>query len=244
MVWTIRNWEAVYTFFAFDEDLSREERIDILKGYFVDYGFWEVLETTGVSLLVIVLSYFLLNVTRGIVNFFEKRVTPLILKKTGYNDVVPLEDYNNLLDSTVELDKKVSELKKERAELKLELEEIEKSKASVQAEINSIFNDKSKDELTELTDLNKIRIKAKKILEAFSPRDVSGFLKVVNDIKFDRGVRSNEFVEQISLLGLIKFNKFRNVGADIGDFELTELGSTLLDLINDRQIEDKRIDLV
>src|SRR5690606_16938949 len=129
-----------YTFFYFGKDISREERICILNGYFMDYDWKEVGVTVALALLAIVVSYFLLNVTRGIVNAYEKKVTPWVLDLTGYNQIVPIDDHNKMIESNVELERKLKEVREDRAKLRIEVEEAERKHVEAISEMQKLKN--------------------------------------------------------------------------------------------------------
>lgn len=250
LVWTIRNWEAVYSFFAFDKGLSREERIAILKSYFTGYDVWEVFVTIGFALLAIIVSYSLLNITRAIVNLFEKRITPKILEATGFNDVVPIDDYNSIVQSNVELERKLNEIKEDRAKLRIEVEGLEKriqtrnidtvedKLAEAVAEDNNEKPDKEYDGIFN-GNSNKLS-KARKIVDNFTDTEVKSFYEIATNISFLNPIWIEDAdVKKFAMIGLIKFLDRLPGDQSKGIFQLTPLGTSVIDFINDNKLINK-----
>jgi hypothetical protein len=125
MVWLIRNWELVYTLLNFDNDIKLKGKIDLIKKYYIDNNFIENLWTNLYwAFGLLVLTYILLNLSRLIVNSFEKKLTPWIYKVTDSKSIVLKETYNNL--------------KSENNLLELNLEKERESKGRLQVEITKL----------------------------------------------------------------------------------------------------------
>lgn len=121
VVWLIRNWRLVFTVFNFDENFSLDEKIKWIEIYYSEKDFiWNLVNNIGWAFLVLVLTYILLNISRLIINFSEKRVTPHIYKITDSNSIVLKETYDNLSQNKNNLEIK---LEKER-DNKLKLQEV------------------------------------------------------------------------------------------------------------------------
>lgn len=118
IVWTIRNWEFIYSLFYFDSKLSLDKRIQIIKSYFIDYNYSEVFITIGITFVVLIVTYALLNLSSLIVSFFEKIITPNIYKLTDKSSIVLKSVYNEALERITALDSKVQS----ERELKLQAE--------------------------------------------------------------------------------------------------------------------------
>lgn len=98
IVWVIRNWELVYTLFNFDDDYTLEKKKAFITKYydeahnFIENLFYNILWTFG----VLILTYILLNVSRLIVNLFDKQLKPWIYKITDSKSIVLKEEYEQL----------------------------------------------------------------------------------------------------------------------------------------------------
>lgn len=135
IVWIIRNWRLIYSFFFFDSKTTRSERIEILASYYTYKTFitdllWNILWAIG----ALILSYALINLSRLIVNLFEKRLTPYVYKLTDSNSIVLKEIYDNL--------------KSDKREIEIKLEQERDNKGKMQREITAL-EDKIQEMLVE-----------------------------------------------------------------------------------------------
>jgi hypothetical protein len=125
MVWIIRNWELLYTLFNFDNDIKLKGKISFIKQYYTENDFIENLWTNLYwAFGLLILTYILLNLSRFIVNIFEKKLTPWIYKITDSKSIVLKETYNKL--------------KSENNHLELNLEKERESKGRLQIEISKL----------------------------------------------------------------------------------------------------------
>ncbi len=111
IIWIIRNWEFVYSLFFFDSETKLNSRIEKIKMFFKDYGFAEILITVGLTFLTLVVTYAFLNLSRLIINFFEKIITPKVYEITDKSSIVLKEDYDNL---KIEINRLESKIQDER----------------------------------------------------------------------------------------------------------------------------------
>ena len=125
LVWSIRNWRLVYSFFFFDSKTTLNDRIDILASY---YTYKTFIYDLGCNILwaivALILSYLLINLSRLIVNLFEKQLTPFIYKITDSDSIVLKETYDRL--------------KSDKRDLEIKLEKERESKGKMQKEISSL----------------------------------------------------------------------------------------------------------
>lgn len=127
LVWLVRNWVIVYTLFNFDKELKMQDRIDFISCYFFNNS---LLENLGINILwalgLLVLTYLLLNISRFIVNFSEKQVTPRVYEITDKNSIVTKDVYNKALERINDLETVVDNERKRRFEAERRADEIEK----------------------------------------------------------------------------------------------------------------------
>jgi len=97
IVWLIRNWELVYSLFNFDNNLKLVDKIDFIKDFYTKNEFLINLWTNVYwSFGLLILTYFLLNISRLITNLSEKKLTPWIYKITDSNSIVLKIEYNRI----------------------------------------------------------------------------------------------------------------------------------------------------
>ena len=108
VIWCIRNWRLVYSFFFFDSKTTLAERIEILASYYTFKTFAsDILLNILWAFGALILSYLLVNLSRLIVNLFEKRLTPYIYKITDSDSIVLKETYDRLKSDKQELEIKL-----------------------------------------------------------------------------------------------------------------------------------------
>lgn len=190
IVWTIRHWEAVYSFFFFDQDFKLDHRIERFKCYFENYTYWTLLGTIGITFGVILLGYILGNITRFLSNFFEYYVTPNIYKLTASGKIRMKSELDELQSKYDKLENRFDSLRIEKNRLAQENEEL-LSKLSNSIESKTVDNDQDA-----------------AILEKYGIlREDTGlsFLEIASQISASKKInRNSKDVIRFSSLGLIK----------------------------------------
>ena len=104
IVWSIHNWELLYSLFNFKESITLDNRIIYIRQFLSSIPF---LENLGlcifITIIVLIITYFLLNLSRLIVNFYEKKITPYIFKITDSSSIVLKSEYEKLESRVGEL---------------------------------------------------------------------------------------------------------------------------------------------
>ncbi|PHR74512.1 MAG: hypothetical protein COA67_00075 [Lutibacter sp.] len=135
IVWVIRNWELVYSLFQFDSDTNRIKRIEIIKAYYLDRNFiYDLLFNVLWAFGVLILTFALINLSRLIINFFEKIVTPKIYEITDKNSVVLKETYNQLKSEMDILESKLEKERENKSKLQIEITRLEERDSKIQIE--------------------------------------------------------------------------------------------------------------
>lgn len=224
IVWIIRNWKFVYSLFNFDSKTTRESRLTIIEEFFKDYGFWEIMATIGYSLLILVVTYTFLNVSRLIINFFEKKITPKVYELTDKSSVVLRYDYEQIKAHVNELEARVE---KER-DLRLKTQ---KENDSLEARIKDLLSD-SEPTISNTKEINPefigIEILRKLKRENKFKRFMDYSVNILHSEAIDKDEYSNEFIS----LGLMEpsgGSVHSNDGVQY-NFSLTSLGSQLYNL--------------
>ena len=148
LVWIIHNWELIYTFFNFEPTRILNDRVDYLSSYFSTIPFIKnLLVCVGITFAVLIITYIFLNLSRLIINIFEKKLKPWVYKITDKNSVVLKEDYQllqtdrNGLFSKLE-EERTAKLKAQGEVTKLE-EKISELLASDEITIENVIDSQS-----------------------------------------------------------------------------------------------------
>ncbi|WP_159018717.1 hypothetical protein [Algibacter sp. L3A6] len=193
LVWIVRNWVLIYSLFNFKDDLTLAKRIEYIKTYFSNNEFLpnlfsNILWTFGLLLI----TYILLNLSRFIVNFSEKRIKPLVYKITDSNSIVLKTEYNRLQSLNEELQKRL-ELERE---LRSKVESRHKKLEEAVTE-NSLFSKESdENNISDVTSilLNKLREEDK--LEEFKKTAVN----IKEGIYIKNDYKPQELFKQLGLI--------------------------------------------
>lgn len=152
IVWVVKNWKLVYALFYFDSTYTLAKRIEYIEVYYKNTDFfWNLMYCLWLTVLSLIGSYLLLNISRLIINLYEKKLTPWIYKLTDKNTVVLKTDYDKLKTQFTSLSKRYDDEKKKRIDLANENEELEKKNALFQDEINGLLLRLSNEEKADLT---------------------------------------------------------------------------------------------
>ena len=202
-VWMIRNWKLVYTVFNFDEEKSKgvkltlEDKINAIEAYYQNESF---LGNLGINLLwafgVLILTYIVLNLSRFIVNFSEKQVTPWIIQFTDSKSIVSKERYNQLKEERDDLEVKFEKEEEANSLLKKEIAELNQKIPAMEEEWNSVK--------VELEDKVKTLEETKVSLEKRNSKLKSGQDVVPDDLKAERDFLQAKIKESEEALKSLK----------------------------------------
>lgn len=228
IIWIIRNWEFVYSIFNFDPDCELVERLAIIQTYFIKYGFLEILITVGYSVLVLVATYVMINLSRLIINFFEKKITPYIYKITDPNSIVLKEVHDQAIEKITKLDEKYQAERRLKADVQDEYDLLEKKYNEMLSRSSTLTNsdDSSKDPTPRQSNADKM------ITKLIKDKELRMFVTIVSDILNKKYVVNDEMTESFASLGLLEVIKKRNeIGGNELSFKLTTFGKEVYDKI-------------
>jgi hypothetical protein len=230
-VWLARNWELVFALFNFDKAYTLEGKITFLTERIKHDAFWTEL---GWNILwtftILIITYILINLARIISNLFEKRLTPIILKWTDYNSLVPKSEYQGVLlrmnDLQGRLDKEIQEklrVQNERDKsveefnkLTLEMHEINYNAAESRKEkVETLFNSRDQNK-TELLD---------SIIENYGNERLERLLKSILNKRALSDSEDLVLAEDLTFKGILNFKQELSRGIT---YELTDLGRMLI----------------
>lgn len=226
IVWMVRNWELLFMLFNFDKDYNMEKKIMTIKAYFNNHDFSvNLLLNILISFVLLTLTYLLLNISRYIVNTFEKRVTPWVYKKTDISSIVTKKEYIILHNRYIKLE---SDIDIEREKRYKE----EKRAKDLENELLDLKNTKRTDTTGIIQNQNKETDKAKNVLKLIGSKNYSAFKEAFIYIK--KGNRLNnkgtnkihDFLISHNLIELVNNNNISS------QYKLTNIGNEVFELIN------------
>jgi hypothetical protein len=125
IVWILRNWKVVYTFFYFESTVTLADRIEKLSSFFTMKSFViDLFINIFFAIGLLVLTYTLISISRLIVNLFDKKLTPWIYKISDFDSLVTKDYYDKV--------------RKERNELELKLGREQETKGKLHREISQL----------------------------------------------------------------------------------------------------------
>ena len=126
LVWIIRNWDLIFTLFNFNRGTSLENKLKIITVYLEDNPFFGGLVINVLyTFLFLIIIYFLLNVSRAIVNLYEKKLKPWVYKLTDNSSIVLKDDYERLRNERDNLLVRINNERDEKSKIENELKRLE-----------------------------------------------------------------------------------------------------------------------
>jgi hypothetical protein len=138
IVWLIHNWKLMYKIFNFSSTETIEQRMAFIASYLDPPNFlpnlgWCIL----IAFVVLMVSYFLLYLSRLIINFFENIVAPFVYKITDKSSVVLKTNYELLKTEKDQLNDRLESERKSRVSLQNELENLESKYSKLQIDFDT-----------------------------------------------------------------------------------------------------------
>jgi hypothetical protein len=125
-IWLIKNWLLFYTLLNFDDKTDLQYKVNFIINYFAINPFYAILfKCIGLAFVTLIASFILLNITRLIVNFFDKVVTPKTYEWTDKGSVVLRTSYEEVIKVNKELEYKIESERNARLKLQTEYEQLE-----------------------------------------------------------------------------------------------------------------------
>lgn len=96
-VWIIRNWILVFSFFNFDPKTTLTQKVEYIKNYISTQNILkEISINIAYSLIIIVIGYILIILTRSISTAVEFRIMPFLTQRIISEKVVFKEDFDKI----------------------------------------------------------------------------------------------------------------------------------------------------
>jgi hypothetical protein len=124
LIW--RNWEIIYSVLTFDKETNLSHRLTEIKKLVPGKILGELTNNIFWTFAIILTSYILINLSRLIINLFEKKLTPWIYKITDSNSIVLKEDYIKKEEEIRRLEERVEIERSLKIKYQNELDELAK----------------------------------------------------------------------------------------------------------------------
>lgn len=223
IVWLIDNWELIYTVFNFEEGKKLQEKIDFISKYLAPSPF---LQNLGmciiISLFILTITYLLLNISRLIVNLYEKQLTPWIYKITDTNSIVLKEDYLFIKSERDELLQKYDNEREQKLKLQNEIDRLELKIVS--------FSDRITNNETTDSEQESIKSLVAKLIDNNLITMFHKMVDIVNNKAYSRDVDLAKSKQKNELLRLGLFVVSDNT-VNGKRYGITDLGAKVNDFI-------------
>jgi len=237
IVWLTKNWNLFYSIFNFDSGTTLDQKRDFILKHFELRPFIETLVICVFEAFVIlIVSYFLINLSRLIVNFYEKRVTPLVYKWTDENSIVLKSVYEVSENERKRLEKRVEEEREAKLKLQEDYDKLEKRIGELLAQKNDKENipkpeskvKTPKANVEKSIDNSKITL----LLNKLKKEDkLDEFEKLASRILNNDPIqKSNKIIGELVTIGLVTPGNYRT-GPDWYNYNLTAVGKELHEML-------------
>lgn len=229
LVWIFHNWRLMYSLFNFDKYTTLADRKIFLAEYLDSKVFIpNLLQCVVITIIVLITTYCLLNLSRLIVNFFEKVITPRVYKWTDISSIILKSDYELLKMDRDRAESRYEQERESRLKLQNEYELLEK-KLQISLSI------KEPDENTKVESLEK---KDSKYIELLENADtLKAFRKIVDVVLNKRYIPDSSDTDLMLRLNLVE-KSMKDYG-DNFQYVLTNEGQKLRNLLIEYDIRDK-----
>jgi len=223
-VWIVRNWEFVYSIFFFDDSYSLQTRLATIETYFINYSIGDALITVSITFGILIITFVFLSISRLIVNFFDKTVTPWTYKITDIGSVVIKENYQALESEISRLENRYQEEKETRLVLRDENERLEKRIGEL------ISGDEEKSE-SEILEYNEADLGLDKIVDMLNEsQEKSDVLSIITDIRVGEELdKRNSLVRHLVKFDIITFEEQSQRFREFAKFKVTDFGKKVID---------------
>ncbi|CAM3968162.1 hypothetical protein FLCU109888_11490 [Flavobacterium cucumis] len=161
-VWLVRNWELVYSIFNFDECYTLETKKQFIVSYYRDKTIVEELFINiGIALLLMLLGYIMLFLTRTFTTWFDFSLMPSVTGKVITSKVVQRELYDEVFKERNEYAEKYEEQRKLVRDSSKEYDEITKNyqvQSSTVSVLTTKVNELTSENAQNMTEINRLTI--------------------------------------------------------------------------------------
>ena len=232
IVWLCRNWELVFALFNFDDSYTLESKITFLSERIKYETFWSELGWNIFwTFLVLILTYFLINITRYITNLFENRITPWIYRISAPKQITLLKEYEKL-ESIHHKNRQEFRLERtnrintenERDRLQDKVKELNNEIKNLENQL--LLNKESKTDAPTEQKVEELAQNMKKTFDQFDEDDIWHVIEsALSGLRIDAESYNEEIAELIQL-GMIELNRSNEDGRNL--YTISLLGNEWL----------------
>ncbi|MBO9585657.1 MAG: hypothetical protein J7574_15940 [Flavobacterium sp.] len=227
LVWSVRNWELIYTLFNFDKNSTLHDKKSFIFKYYKDNTF---IDNLLINILwafgLLILTYILLNLSRLIVNFSEKQLTPLIYKITDSKSIVLKTEYERIRSENDDLQVRLDKEREAKSRLEIRIKNLENEIIEVTKVNAEGMREQSGETVNQKTVVTSSEILLQKLKERKLLKD---FLYICTQINKGNAISNSiESTDKFIELGLIKF--LRNAVNSAKMYTITADGESLLQI--------------
>lgn len=234
LVWIVRNWELIYSVFNFDTSFNLKNRINYITSYYKTNNFIENLLTNIYwAFGLLVLTYILLNISRLIVNFFDKKLTPWIYKITDDNSIVLKTEYDRVRLERDDLQTRLDLERESKSRLEIRIKNLEQEILNIsEVKVKSISEKNIGDNSKSINNENNINTLLSKLKQKDLVTEFTKLAVLINkgDYVSNDYLAKDYFIE----MGLITFRSNHFDGYS-KSYNLTQDGEDLLRLLRYRE---------
>jgi len=260
LVWAIRNWKLLYTVFNFDKNTTLDGKVKFISEYYGKGDFLlNLWQNVYISFIVLTITYVLIAVSRFIIDFFEKRITPWIARFNDKSSIVLKTTYLELLSERDELEEKIAKERESKSKLESKIKNLEDDVVEARKATETQMVKELKDKIQEAERKHENLQTTKQALELrlnnleqhvgrpgtliINPLQeiynqlnedklIDEFKHIARDIRLGREInRGNQYVSKFKELDLIRTTSKGD--AIKVPYELTNYGKELVKIIED-----------
>lgn len=179
IVWSIRNWEFIFTLFNFDDKTTLEEKKKLIQEYFNNNSFIpNILENILWTIGALISTYLLLNFSRLIINLSDKKLTPYIYKITDKSTIVLKSTFETLKVEKNDLEDKISKLRADKGSLSVEISSLDAKNTELANKIAELIA--YENETKRLTNENTKLLKEIEKLQGINKKDAEEIKELIS----------------------------------------------------------------
>lgn len=240
LVWCAKNWSLLFMVFNFNPNTTLDQKIALVNLHFEANPFIHNLILCVLEALVlIIISYALINLSRLIIEFYDKQVAPWVYKLADNNSIVLKSVHQLVLEQVKILERKVDEERDAKLKIQAEYDKLEKrysellEKANTPPSIGVLANRNEAPSMEA-----PLSAKASRIIEMLGKEGlIEDFKKmgvqITNKYKIDE---SNQLIMSLTTNGVV--SKGNSDGYGMALYSFTTLGQEIHEYLIMNFIED------
>ncbi|NVN18774.1 hypothetical protein GUA46_10510 [Muricauda sp. HICW] len=218
IVWVIRNREFIFNVF-FNENVNSDKRLEIIRSHFLSWdSLLSFIGTIFISLGLMVLIYFSLNLSRLIVELSERVLKPRIQKIFSETSIVSREEYQTVINQRDHYIKRFNEENQEKLRLQEELDTKGVTKQNIDGQTSENLDTPNKIDIIFFQDWDdNLQFSFKKLIAEVNNHHSAGEVEEKVGDEYVEEFRGRDLIE-IYYDGGVPYYKFTPLGIAVKDF--------------------------